>query len=92
MTHAEAELKRLQDAFDKWSNGFDETANGLAPQTCAARNAAELFWPFIAHVLNDPTHSAERTALLNRFKHALGMEMMAHELFGVTLESKGPVK
>lgn len=86
MTHADAELKRLQDAFINWAKHLD--SDGYF----GAKDAGELFFPFVAHVLNDPIHSAEKTALLNRFKHALGMELMAHELFGVTLEGKGSVK
>lgn len=89
MTHAALELKRLQDAFEKQLGPKGPQAE---PMLKAAHATADLFWPFIAHVLNDPTHSAERTALLNRFKHALGMELMAHEMIGVTLESKGKVE
>lgn len=89
MTHAEAELKRLDKALEKYiADNFSDDHFGAN----AFRSAVRMHAPFVRYVLNDPTHSAERTALLNRFKHALGMELMAHEYIGVTLEGKGPVK
>lgn len=101
MTHAELELKRLQNAFEKWadkqSHILEVYPGDLAEAIAHAErrgmvSAAKIFWPFVAHVLNDPIHSAEKTALLNRFKHALGMELMSHEMIGVTLEGKGRVE
>lgn len=94
MTHASNELKRLQDGFDKWAydasgtyecenqfseRKFDESGYKFRDFDAGAKQAAKLFFPFVAHVLNDPIHSAEKTALLNRFKHALGMELIGVE-------------
>lgn len=75
MTHAELELERLKVGFTDWAKHLD--SDGYF----GAKDAAELFWPFVEFILKDPVHSAERTALFNRFKAALGVEMMAHERF-----------
>lgn len=94
MTHAETELERLKDAFEKWCEESDledfhvilKDETGLLIQEKslsiqAAKSAAALFFPFVAYALSDMQGSAEKTAMLNRFKHALGMELMAHEHF-----------
>lgn len=87
MTHAEKELVRLKEAFVDWAKREAGCFNLYESQECSneransAQEAAELFWPFVKHALNDLSGSAEKTAMLNRFKAAMGMELMAHEKF-----------
>lgn len=81
------EIEKLKQAFEKWAikteqkNGRYSTspnASHIEPE-----EIAELFFPFVEFVLNDETQSAQKLALINTFKFKLGMELMAHEWFGV---------
>lgn len=83
------DLEKLKEAFEKWLKDphimFTIVMGG-------PDEVAELFWPFVEHVLNDPQKSMQRTALINNLKYKLGMKLMAHEMVGVELKSQGPVK
>lgn len=77
MTHAELELEKLKVGFTDWAKHLD--SDGYF----GAKDAAELFWPFVEYIIQDPIQSAQKIALFNRFKASLGMELMAHERMGL---------
>lgn len=82
MTNAEAELERLKGAFEKFVFSlYPGNMDADADVYVACHKAAKLFFPFVAYALSDMQGSAEKTAMLNRFKASLGMELMAHERF-----------
>lgn len=83
MTHAEAELKRLEEATEKWFSDIADCARSLGRE-----EAVILLWPFVQRALeraSDPKDGswAKDTEIMNRFKASLGMELQAHEMIGV---------
>lgn len=95
------DLDKLKEAFEKWAQKEDvmrieheEKPYGWTEIRTPkfAKDAGEILFPFVAHVLNDPNQSIKHLGLINTLKFKLGMKLMAHEMVGVELESKGPVK
>lgn len=81
------DLDKLKDAFKTWAIFNEpEDARGYSDEVAA------LFFPFVAHILNDPSQSIKHLGLINTLKFKLGMKLMSHEMVGVELESKEPVK
>lgn len=78
------DLDKLKEAFEKWV--WDNKGKWL--DYSAAPDAADLFWPFVAHILNDPSQSIKHLGLVNTLKFKLGMKLMSHEMVGVELEGK----
>jgi hypothetical protein len=87
MTTQELELKRLKEAFERWAIKTESDSGRYSTSPNASHiepdEIAAMFWPFVAYALSDMQGSAEKMAMLNRFKAALGMELMEHEKFGV---------
>lgn len=102
------DLDKLKEAFKEWAydasgfyecdiqfpeRKFDENGYKFRDFDAGAKQAAKLFFPFVAHVLNDPSQSIKHLALINTLKFKLGMKLMAHEeMVGVELTGTSIIK
>lgn len=89
------DLEKLKEAFEKWAKASENNQSGyvVAMPSCVQspidrRQAAELFWPFVEFYFKvqadkDRGLYADEIKILNNLKFKLGMQMMAHEFFGV---------